>query len=210
MTGEIVGDVVEVRFAFGGLVARVHKKVGDRVEVGEIIAALDRTILQNELDRELANYEKVRAEFEIFAKHHPNPGDDLTKYAKQIEQAQLNASVKGVEMAKIALDRVDVKSPVEGVIVESTLLPGLYITPASHEVKIFDLASIRLRINLEQDELAGFLEPKNIEVKVAGRFGTLMGQTKVLVPGRAKFYVEATISDTTHLYPGMKVDVKVV
>src|SRR3989339_895894 len=105
--GLAMADIIELRFPFSGLVANLNKKLGDSVKKGEIIASLTRTTLQSELDRQLAEYEKVRADFEIFALQNPDPSDDISKYQKTARQAQLNASVKYVEIAKAKLDLVD-------------------------------------------------------------------------------------------------------
>jgi hypothetical protein len=55
-----------------------------------------------ELDRQLADYEKARAEFELhILKAGKEPGNDEDKYQRQIKQAQLNAAVKEVEPVKL-------------------------------------------------------------------------------------------------------------
>lgn len=66
LNGAVIADLIEVRFAYSGKVVSVRKKRGDAVKIWEGIASLDRKILQTELDRQLADYEKVRAQFEIF------------------------------------------------------------------------------------------------------------------------------------------------
>ncbi|PIQ70389.1 hypothetical protein COV89_00755, partial [Candidatus Shapirobacteria bacterium CG11_big_fil_rev_8_21_14_0_20_40_12] len=56
-TGEIKARIIEVRFGLSGKVATVAKKAGDSVQKGNLLAALDRKILQTELDKQLADFE---------------------------------------------------------------------------------------------------------------------------------------------------------
>jgi multidrug resistance efflux pump len=143
MKGVVTGEIIDVRFAFAGKVARVSKIPGDIVKIGDFLASLDRKELQSILDKELADYEKVRAEFEIFVINNPNPADEKTKYEKVQAQALLNASVKAVELAKINLDAADLKSPVNGIVVENSgLRAGMNITPGSYSYRILDTDSL--------------------------------------------------------------------
>ncbi|MGB9707076.1 MAG: efflux RND transporter periplasmic adaptor subunit, partial [Microgenomates group bacterium] len=167
--GEIKGRIVEVRFALSGKTERVLKKTGDYVKKGELLAALEKKIFQTELDRQLADYEKVRADFEIFNLQKGGAADDLTKYLKMEKQAQLNASVKEVELAKARLDQTDLFSPVEGVILDdSNLAPGMYITPASYSFKILETGSLWFEVEITQEDISFFSQPRSGEVEIFG------------------------------------------
>jgi len=103
--GAIKARIVSARFATSGKIASIKKHTGDSVKKGEILASLDTKILQTGLDRQLADYEKVRADFEIFSQKYPDPTEAIDKYLKTEKQASLNASVKDVELAKWLLDQ---------------------------------------------------------------------------------------------------------
>ncbi len=63
--GKVNARIIELRFALSGKLTFLAKKRGDSVKKGDLIGSLDKKLLQTELDRELKNYEKVRADFEI-------------------------------------------------------------------------------------------------------------------------------------------------
>ncbi len=156
MKGKVTADIIDVRFAFAGKVARVYKHPGDSVKTGDWLASLDRKELQTILDKELADFEKVRAEFEIFVLNNPKPADDMTKYKKIQAQASLNASVKAVELAKLNLDAVDLKSPVNGIVIDnSQLRVGINITPGSYSYKILDMDSVVIEAETELEVKTG-------------------------------------------------------
>lgn len=203
--GEIRANIIEIRFALSGKVERVTKRRGDTVKKGELIACLDRKILQAELDKQLADFEKVRAEFEIFNLQKGEPQDDLTKYLKVQKQAQLNVSVKEVELAKAKLDQADLFSPVEGIVIEdSQLMAGIYITPSSNPVKILEPASYFFIMEIKQDDLPLFTDSRPSEVRFPETGRVITGITRPVVPSEKGFFVEIDLQEKTGLLLGLK------
>lgn len=203
--GEIKAKIVEVRFGLSGKTERVLKKTGDYVKKGELLAVLDKKMLQTELDRQLADYEKTRADFEIFNLQKGGAADDLTKYLKTEKQAQLNASVKEVELAKARLDQTDLFSPVEGIILDdSNLVSGIYVTPASNPFKIDDTSSICFEIEIKQEEIPFFANPRQGEVEILGLGKRASGNISPVLADGEKFYLKIDLPDKQGLLLGMK------
>lgn len=207
--GTVTGKIIEARFSFSGKLLKVNKRAGDKVRRGELIAALDRVQLQAELDRQLAEYEKTRADFEIFSLKHPEPMDEITKYLKTGQQAQLNMSVKDVEIAKMKMDQCDLISPIDGVIMDDGgNWPGIYITPSSFAFKIISLEKLQLKSELDQKELSFFREPRAVKVVFEG-IGEFNGTTQNPIPGlvngkeNPKFTVLVNLPENEMLLPGM-------
>lgn len=209
-TGKIVGRIVEARFAFGGRIDKVFKRTGDKVKSGEILASLDRNQLQIELDRQLAGFEKTRADFEIFNQKHPDPiNEEVTKYLKVGEQAQLNSTVKDVELAKLRLDQCDLVSPISGVILDdSGNCPGIYVTPSSFAFKIITLQKLQLILETDQTELSFFRTEKAVKVIIDG-IGEFNGQSRLPIPGlvtgkdEPKFEIRIDLPENELFLPGM-------
>ena len=204
--GKVKAKVIELRFATSGKLASYSKKRGDVVKKGELIASLDKALPQLELDRQLGDYEKKRSEFEIFNLQKGEPTDDLTKYLKVGQQAELNVSVKDVELAKAKLDQINLFSPIEGIIIEdSDLVPGIYITPASSPIKILDISSYSFEIEIEQNDLPMFLNPRPMTIKIPGLEKTYTGNSKPIIPSvNSKLFVEIELQDKTGLVLGLE------
>jgi len=204
--GKVKARVVELRFATSGKLASISKKRGDMVKKGELVASLDKTLFQIELDRQLDDYEKKRSEFEIFNLQKGEPTDDLTKYLKTGKQAELNISVKDVEIAKVKLDQVNLFSPIEGIVIDdSDLVPGIYITPASSPIKILDTSSYSFEIEIEQNDLQMFLNPRPMTIKIPGLEKTYTGNSKPIIPSlNSKLLVEIELQDKTGLILGLE------
>lgn len=203
--GVVHGRIVSARFAISGKIISLKKHTGDSVKKGEILASLDTKILQTGLDRQLADFEKVRADFEVFAQKYPDPQEAIDKYLKTEKQATLNASVKDVELAKAALDQTILFSPTDGVILDdSNLLSGVYITPAGSEIKIADSSSYFFEIEIPQKEISIFEKPSKCKITIEGIKEKIEGESTSVFSDGKKFMVRIPITKTEGLLLGMK------
>lgn len=194
--GVVKARIVDARFATTGKITFVKKFAGDSVKKGDLLASLDRKVPQATLDRELADFEKVRADFEIFNQKNPNPTEEIDKYLKVEKQASLNASVKNVELAKATLDQCDLFSPVDGIIMDdSSVVAGLNITPASSSFKIVDSSSYYVEVEIEEKDIRLFKEEKEAKIRVMSLDTELVGKTSAVYSDSKKFYVRVPISD---------------
>jgi multidrug resistance efflux pump len=138
--GQVVAEVLELRFAFSGKLVYLSKKTGDFVRRGEIVASLDKKLLQLELDQKLADSMVIRNK-------------------KVMIQADLDASVRDVELAKYKLDQADLISPASGRIVDlGGNIVGLNITPSANALKIIKDGLI-FRIKIRPEEVQLFNNP---------------------------------------------------
>jgi multidrug resistance efflux pump len=193
--GVVKARIVDVRFATSGRLTVVKKFTGDSVKKGDLLACLDRKVLQTTLDRELADFEKVRADFEIFNQKNPNPTEAIDKYLKTEKQAMLNASVKSVELAKANLDQCDLFSPVEGIVMDdSNVIAGLNITPAGSSFKIIDTSSYFVEIEIKEKDFENFQKPRDVVVRVQGIGKTIKSQTSQVLSDSKRFYVRVPVS----------------
>ena len=126
---------LELKFRSSGKLKELFVEVGESVKKGQVLAKLDDSPIQNQLDSALLNFRKTRAKFDEIT--------DEDKFKKEQSQIDLDASVKDVEAVKYELDQLELKSPVNGV-VESieNLYPGLNITPGTQTISVVDPSSM--------------------------------------------------------------------
>ena len=166
----------------------------------DMIASLDRKILQAQLDKQLADYEKVRADFEIFVQKNPNPTEAIDKYLKTEKQASLNASVKEVELAKALLDNCDLISPVDGVVMDdSGIVTGINVSPTSSEVKIIDSSSYYFEIELTQTDIHEFRNQREVTIKIEGVKEEIKGNTSQLYSDGKSLFVKVPVNNQSVL-----------
>ena len=185
--GEIKAKVIEVRFAQSGLVSYVTKRTGDTVSKGNVLASLDKKILQQQLDSELLDYEKVRADFDAYGIKTGEPIDDLGRFSKKQKQASLDLSVKSVELAKARLDQVNLFSPVSGVVIDdSNIVAGVYVSPASSPFKILETSSFYFEFEIDQVDLVKFKQEVEMEISLKSLEEKYNGKTKAILPYSGK------------------------
>jgi multidrug resistance efflux pump len=201
--GTVTAKVVDVRFGNGGKVVSVTKHIGDTVTKGELIASLDRIILQKELEMQLADSEKARADFSAFVEKYPDPQDE-NKFTKVEKQAALNSSVKEVEIAKSNLDMCDLFSPVNGVITDdSGITVGQNITPAGGSVKIIDTDSYLFEFSIEQKLIIEFREKRICRVNIDGLETKIDGASAPVYSDGKEFIVKVKMVASPGLLAGM-------
>lgn len=138
--GQVVAEILELRFASSGKLVSLPKKLGDFVSRGQIIASLDKKLLQLELDQKLADSMIIRNN-------------------KVMVQADLDASVRDVELAKYKLDQADLISPVGGQIIDlGGNIVGLNITPSANAIKIIRTDLI-FRVKIKPEDVQLFNNP---------------------------------------------------
>lgn len=208
----VIATQYDVRFAYGGKVAWVGKREGDSVARGETIAKLDTKIIQAELDRQLADYEKSRAELDLYTSKFGSDGSDTVKYTRTIRQADMNAAVKDVEITKFRMDQSTLVSPVAGIVTDiGGLIPGIMITPANNTVRILALESIRVTFTIRQEDLTGFASPMKVVATFPGSTKEYKGSTQTPYIGKdGSFQMTITPEATDGLLVGMKGEATIV
>lgn len=145
----------ELKFKTSGKLKELFISVGDKVKKGQILAKLDDSPIQNQLDSALLNYRKQRAKFDETSLNYPDPPiNDEQKLKKEQAQAELDSSVKEVEAVKYEMDQLELKSPIEGVVENiENLYPGLNITPGTQTITIFDPSTFNFVAEVNQMDI---------------------------------------------------------
>ena len=126
-----------MRFFQSGVVVWAGIKKGDKVKKGQVLAKLDDKLAKIDLEIDLANYRRTRAEFEEVARKYPSPQNEEEKGIKEVAQAKLDVAVKNVEKQKYELEKLILVSPVFGEVVDdSSLVAGMNVTPSGFPVVI--------------------------------------------------------------------------
>lgn len=205
-SGEVTAEFIDIRFAFSGKVSHVFKHQGEAVKKGESIALLDKKLLQIELDKELADYEKARADFDLFTqKHGQENADDTIKFLRTKQQSELNVAVKNSELAKIRIDQSELISPVDGIVADTHgIAPGLFVTPASNPITVLNLETLVFVIEVPQEELFQFKEERQMKIILNGVKEPLFGIQRLPTHGKkGQFLIPIPITAQDFIFPGM-------
>lgn len=163
LKGEITAlQTANLKFSISGKLVSVNCKIGDTVKKGQLLAALDKTEFQAYLDRALKQYDLERALFDEKQKQN------LTEYEKRKYQDSLDISIKNVEIAKADLDKTDLNSSIEGIVIGmDPANPGDNITPAGFVINVANPESFCFLAELPEENLSqiGIGQPAKVTLK---------------------------------------------
>lgn len=148
-----------------GIVAQVHVKVGERVRAGSPLFSIDDRARRADLAvrearvREAeANLRDLRAQLEI-ARKVKDPRaistDDLNKrrFAVMAAEARLANAVAEVKAARVDIDLLTVRAPIDGEVLQVNIRPGEYAPSGVTAQPLILLGSIdRLHVRVDIDE----------------------------------------------------------
>lgn len=150
LPGKIAADrILQLKFLIGGTLRELNAKTSQTVKKGQLLARIDQTELQTYLDRALKYYEQMRAEFD------EKQGKNLNEYEKRKVQAELDVSVKNIEIAKINLEATNLYAPIDGIIIEvDPIAVGTNITPGNFIITLLDHQSFYFEAPVNEEDLA--------------------------------------------------------
>ena len=148
-----------------GVVARVHVKMGERVKAGSPLFSIDdRARLADLAVREArvreaeANLQDLRAQLQIAEKVKDPRAistDDLNKrrFAAQAAEARLANAAAEVTAARVDIDLLTVRAPIEGDVLQVNIRPGEYAPSGVTAQPLIFLGSLdRLHVRVDIDE----------------------------------------------------------
>lgn len=131
-----------------GRVDEILVREGDKVQAGEIIARLD----DSRLETELQTAEQLRLRYEGEAERYRGKGDEAMA---RVSSAQARAAEAECKRLKSAIDLCVLKTPVAGVVVtrDLHLLSGIYLEAGQNFAEVTGTTAWNLRLELREEDL---------------------------------------------------------
>lgn len=173
-TGKVISDnLISLRFPESGKLNSVQCHPGQIVRKGDLLASLDPKSIQTLLDIELADFRRVRAEFDQLTRQIPTAKTEDEKTKKEIAQSKLDVSVKNVEKYKQQLDSLNLYSPAGAVIISSAgLLEGINVTPSGFPIVLAPLDSAVFECLVSEDDFYQIHPGQKANVSLKNGFST--------------------------------------
>lgn len=168
--GKIIASrLIVLRFSQSGYTSSVKVEPSQKVNRGDILATLDPKPVQNQLDIELADFRRIRAEFDDLSRKIPEAQNEDEKGLKEIAQSKLDVSVKAVEKIKYDLDHLSLVSPVNGIVLDTnSLVAGIYVTPSSNPIIVADLDSFVFEASVPEAALSQINLNNSAQIQLVG------------------------------------------
>ena len=200
-------------------ITRITVRAGDTVSTGQLLIELERSDLESRLQQTVENVRAVTARLQE-ARQNLDRTEELFSRdlvaAAALDEARADHSALTADLAnagqaareaEIALSFTEIRSPIDGRVVERFAEPGDTASPGSKLLSLYNPMSMRVEAAVREG-LAMQLElGQEISVEIPVLDSLLNARIEELVPaadpGSRSFMVKAQVDYTGQLLPGM-------
>ncbi|MBB4952456.1 RND family efflux transporter MFP subunit [Agrobacterium vitis] len=186
-------DVVDIAPDVTGLVSDVFVKDNQTVHKGDVLFRVDRSRFELALAQSEADLVEAKSSLDLARserERNDRLGDSASAQTKEKSVAteeQANAAyMKALatrDLAKLDLDRTDVKSTVNGSVANLDLQPGDFVTRGTAKVAVVDRDSLRIEAYFEENKLPRIREGDQAVVQILGQSARLEGHVDSIATG---------------------------
>lgn len=190
-----------------GKVIAVNAEVGDRVHAGQVLAELDHSVLEVQLQQAKANLQKL--EKDLYRNESLVKTDGAT--AQQLEQSKqdvLDASATLTELQN-QCDNSYIKAPFGASITKREVEKGSFLSPGSEAFYLSTTSRIRLVVNVTAGQLGSIEKGHQVSVTANDAPGKIMKGTIYSINEKAnqskQFEIEISLNNPQNgrIKPGM-------
>ena len=227
---------VEIKSKASGEVTNVHVETGQEVKRGTLLAEIEPRDVQNsfaqaEADLQVAKARSVTSEAQfkrVEELRKANVATEQELESATLEQANARAALVkaqvNLDLARERMNDVTIRAPMDGMIIEKTVEPGVIISSASGSVsggttllKMADLSTVQVRALVDQTDIGRLSAGQTARVSVEAYPGrSFEGQVVKIEPQAVvdqnvtMFPVLIHLDNTERLLkPGMNTEIQV-
>ena len=193
--GHVRADVVPVAPDVSGFVTEVLVKDNQQVHRGDVLFRIDRAryeIAVRQAEAVLLGKRATLADANADLKRYSalTPGvvvstqrlDQVTA-AQGSAQAAHDQAVADLALAKLNLERSEVRASVNGVVTNVELRPGTYLTPGKGVMALLDSDTLRVEGYFEENKLQRIHLGDSVNVRLLGSDHSLRGKVESVAAG---------------------------
>ena len=193
--GRVRADVVPVAPDVSGFVTEVLVKDNQQVQRGDVLFRIDRAryeIAQKQAEAVLlgkrAMLEEANADLQRYSALTPGVVVSRQRMDQVIAtqgsaQAAHNQAVADLGLAKLNLERSEVRAAVTGVVTNMELRPGTYLTPGKGVMALLDSDTLRVEGYFEETKLPRIHLGDAVNVRLLGSDHALRGRVESVAAG---------------------------
>jgi HlyD family secretion protein len=203
----------------GGRVAAIYVEAGDRVKQGQVLAHLNNSVLEPQVENLQAALEQARAEAELADAEYPRAqagGASGALSAEETEKrrssavtaaARVKVASAQLDEAKARLARADIRAPADGIILTRTVEVGQTAMPGGDALfRLSKDGEIELRGQVAEQDLPLLKVGQSVDVRLTGTSKVYEGQIRllgaVIDPATRLGTVRVALTPDPNLRPG--------
>jgi RND family efflux transporter MFP subunit len=200
-------------------ITRVLVRAGDSVSQGQLLLELERSDLESRLSQLKQRAVAVNARL-TEARLSLERAQDLQKRGLVAQaaldearathdalQADLATAQRSMEEAEVAISYTEIRSPIDGRVVDRFAEPGDTATPGERLLSLYNPVSLRVEAAVRESLALPLKLGQDVQVEIPAQGRVLASQIEELVPaadpGSRSFLVKARIEYQDDLLPGM-------
>jgi membrane fusion protein (multidrug efflux system) len=214
LSGDVEGwSTANIGFLVPGQVRLVALREGQLVEQGQLMAELDPTEYQLNLDMATAQRERAEQEYaragEVF-KQRGIPENDLQKAETAVKLGRA-----GEAMARKKLADTRIPSPLTGVVARRGVEPGEIVGPGIPVFTVVQINPVQVRVGVPETDIDRFAVGQRATVSIPSLGGAIVdGRVRVVGiaadPASRTYMVKIELPNPNHrIRPGMIAEVRV-
>jgi RND family efflux transporter MFP subunit len=193
--GHIRADVVPVAPDVAGFVTDVLVKDNQRVERGDLLFRIDQARYaialeqaQAVLDGRRAVLDQANADLKRYSALTPDAVVTRQKLDQVVAtqgsaKAAYDQAVADLGLAKLNLERSEVRASVGGTVTNMELRPGTYLTPGKGVMALLDTDTLHVQGYFEENKLARIHVGDAVNVRIMGSDHVLRGRVESVAAG---------------------------
>ena len=227
-------NTVSVGSTVSGLMKEVYVDFNSKVKAGQLIALMDTSLLQANVDKTRSNYDKQKAITDNSLKTYNRYKNLVARNfmaRSELDQAQadylsnkalLNAAKADLEYAERQCSFAYIYSPVDGIIVTRNVDPGQPVAASFQAPELFtvarDLKEMQIEVNVSEADIGKIKEGQEVDYTLDGYqdeiFKGRVSQVRIS-PTTVSNVVTYTVvvkvdNDDLKLKPGMTANVSII
>ncbi|MCS0496825.1 HlyD family secretion protein [Ancylobacter sp. MQZ15Z-1] len=190
---KVRADIVGVAPDVSGFVSEVLVHDNQAVKAGDVLFRIDRARFAIALDQaeavvagRKASLDQAKRDRERYEQLKDVVSQQKTEQAR-MEEAEAAASYQQAladrDLARLNLERCDVKAPVNGTITNLSMRPGDYVSTGTARLALVDTDSLRIEGYFEETKLARIHVGAPVSIKLMGQPETLEGHVESIAAG---------------------------
>ncbi|NJN65277.1 MAG: efflux RND transporter periplasmic adaptor subunit [Chloroflexaceae bacterium] len=165
-TGTIEATEYTVSAELAGRITTMLVDEGDPVEAGQTLVTLDSSLLVTQRDQAVASYQAAQqsalaaeANAQLERRSASITSERLRAIEAQAEasRAQAQAALASVRSLELQMSKMNLTSPIDGVVIERTAEPGEMALPGGTLLVLADLRSLQITVYVPEDRYGGIM-----------------------------------------------------
>lgn len=232
LSGKVAADKeAPVMVKTPGKAAVIHTKVGDKVQKNQVLFSLDKSDMLISYNQALAGYQMAEAGYQAAINKYNNDLKTLENMRElykvgaisksELDQVELLASdatrqtiesqfaqaKAGYESARKALEDMDVKAPIDGILTSLDVSVGALVSNAAPAAKVVDLNTVHITVSVSEKEINNISQGQEVEVEIPSaslKVKGLVEELSVAANAQGKYTIKTSITNKDGVVkPGM-------